>query len=117
MSKVLALITEVRCLLFKDKSSVNRSRKVRSRLTSIVTDLNEANKEIGEERDYDDKKHKAVVDSLNAEIMRLRNQVTELGYVVDARVDSAMARNGELTQEERENTALLNGINKLMKGE
>ena len=98
-------------------SSIQKSRKVRSQLTSIVANLSEANQEIAAERNADDMRHQAVVSSLNDEITRLRSQVTELGHVVDTKIDEAMAKNNELTQEERENTAFMNGINKLMKGE
>ena len=98
------------------KDSVAKSRGIRGRITSILTDLRLANEEIQLERGVNEEKHELVVFQLQAQVAELRAQIDDANATFSLKDDLNKAENGVLSEEESANEALARGIEKLING-
>ena len=111
---LLQILLNAKGLVSKGSSSILKSRNVRGKITSIMSDLIEANEQIDAERNATKIKHEAEVAALNAQIEALKSKQTLLDNKIFDKSSIVSDASFELSVEEKANNSLLEGLKNLM---
>jgi hypothetical protein len=115
MNKVVRVLLVIKNFLFGGDSAA-KSRKIRSKVTSIVTGLADANIEIMAEKDKVVENTTKSIEKRVSHINKLNSVINKIEGVIKDKSDASIDKLDVLDDEAKANSALLRGINKLMNG-
>ena len=120
MKKFIVLLGEVlvsiKGVFTVNESPTSKSKSIRGRITSILTDLKEANFELEGERLSTISQFSEEKKDINVNISSLYDSISVLRDEVEGKRLSTQVKVEEFENEEKANSALLRGIESLING-